>query len=360
MKIGIIGGGQLGMMIAESAKKKGYKTICLDPNPKCSASHVCDEVIVGSFNDVKKLEELGKKADVLTYEFENIVASNLEYIASNFNIPEGILPLYYSQNRLREKDNAIKHGLNPVPYYKVVTKEDLLGGVKKLGLPCVYKTTTLGYDGHGQYLIKSEEDLEKVILASEGILEKYLDFDYECSIIMVRDKLTIKNIPISINIHKKGILDLSIAGEEKEIFKEIKEASYHFMQSSNFYGILCIEYFVKGDKFYFNEMAPRPHNSGHYSIEGTTQSQYDLLVDFLTNKELEDSKLKSPTIMKNILSEDYNKLDLFKNKKDVYIHDYYKGELRPRRKMAHITFTNLTYPKYQNMYQNIFEGETNE
>ena len=171
MTIGIIGGGQLGMMIAEAAKKKHYKTICLDPNPLCSASHVCDEVIVGSFNDLTKLQELGSKSDVLTYEFENIDALGLNYIKENYNIPEGTEPLYISQNRLREKGNAIACGLEPVPYQQVLNKIDLLAALAKIGYPALYKTTTLGYDGHGQYLIKSLADIDQIPFNTEGILE---------------------------------------------------------------------------------------------------------------------------------------------------------------------------------------------
>lgn len=360
MIIGIIGGGQLGMMICQSAKLKGHKTICLDPNPLCSAAKFCDKVIVGPFNDVTKLKELGSLVDVLTYEFENIDASNLTYINEHFNLKAGTLPLYLSQNRLREKANALKCGLRPVPYFKVLTEADLIEGIKQLGLPVIYKTTTLGYDGHGQYFIKDINDISKIKLASEGILEKYLPFDYECSIIMIRDKDKIVSLPISKNIHKNGILDLSIVSKEEDIFKEIKKASYNFMIKSNIYGILCIEYFVKGNEFYFNEMAPRPHNSGHYSIEGCNLSQYDLLVRYLTDEKLEEPVLKYDTIMKNILSEDYDKLVLFENKDNVYIHDYYKRELKPRRKMAHITFTNLSYLDYKNKYKKIFEGEDNE
>lgn len=360
MTIGIIGGGQLGMMIAEAAKKKHYKTICLDPNPLCSASHICDEVIVGSFNDLTKLQELGSKSDVLTYEFENIDALGLNYIKENYNIPEGTEPLYISQNRLREKGNAMACGLEPVPYQQVLNKIDLLAALAKIGYPALYKTTTLGYDGHGQYLIKSLADIDQIPFNTEGILEAYLDFDYECSIIMIRDKEKIVSLPISINKHKHGILDLSIVGEKLPIFTKIEEASYSFMEKAGFYGILCIEYFVKGDKFYFNEMAPRPHNSGHWSIEGSTLSQYDLLVSFLTKEKLEEPHLKGNTIMKNILSEDYAKLPLFKNKHGIYIHDYFKTELKPRRKMAHITFTDLTYTDYLEKYNKIFEGEKHE
>ncbi len=355
MTIGIIGGGQLGMMIAESAKKKGYKTIALDPNPKCSASYVCDEIITGDFNNLDNLKKLGDKSDVLTYEFENIDALGLDFIVKNYNLPEGIKPLYISQNRLREKENAINCGLKPVPFKKVMNQKDLELAIKELGLPLVYKTTTLGYDGHGQYLIKSLKDLANIKYASEGIAEKYLDFDYECSIIMIRDKENIVHLPIGINKHKNGILDLTIVDKELPIFQKIIDSSYNFMIQADFYGILTIEYFVKGNEFYFNEMAPRPHNSGHYSIEGASSSQYDLLVDYLTNKPLVKPSLKYPTIMKNILSEDYDKLSLFKDKENTYIHDYHKLELKPRRKMAHITFTHMTYNTYLEKYNKIFE-----
>lgn len=357
MTIGIIGGGQLGMMIAEAASKQGVSCIALDPNPDCSCKYVCKEIICGEYNDISKLEELGKKCDVITYEFENILASPLEFLVKNYNLPQGIRQLFDSQNRIREKDNARKFGLLTPPYRKVTSKEELISALDEIGYPAIYKTTTLGYDGHGQYKINCLADVNNVVLAAEGILEGYVKFDYEASIIMIRNKEKIVSLPIAINKHKNGILDLSIVGIEKPIFNEIKKASYQFMIEANYYGILTIEYFVKDDKFYFNEMAPRPHNSGHYSIEGATFSQYDLLVNYLVGKKLEEPKLISPTIMKNILGFDY---DVFKNLKpseNVYLHDYHKKEVREKRKMAHITFTNLTLDEYQSKYKNMFKGE---
>lgn len=357
MIIGIIGGGQLGMMIAEAALKYNIESIALDPNPNCSCKMVCKEIICGEYNDIDKLKELGEKCDVITYEFENILASPLEFLVNNYNLPQGIRQLFDSQNRIREKDNAKKHGLKTPPYKKITNRQELDLAIKEIGYPAIYKTTTLGYDGHGQYLIKEARDLEKVSLAEEGILEGFINYDYEVSIIMVRDKEKIVSLPITINKHKNGILDLSIAEAEKPIFKKIKEASYQFMQEADYYGILTIEYFVKGEEFYFNEMAPRPHNSGHYSIEGTTNSQYDLLVRYLIGLELKEPKLISPTIMKNILGFDYEVFKNFKPTNNIYLHDYHKLEVREKRKMAHITFTNLTLSEYQEKYQYMFKGE---
>ncbi len=356
MKIGIIGGGQLGMMIAEAAKKLNVKTIALDPNPNCSCKYICDEVIVGDYNDVNKLEELGKKSDVITYEFENIEAKPLEFLVKNYNLKQGIKQLYISQNRLREKEAARSCGLKTAPFYKISSYEDLKEAYNKLNGKAIYKTTTLGYDGHGQYVINNLEDLEKVKLGEEGILEGFVDFDYETSIIMVRDKFKTVSLEPTINYHKDGILDISYACKKNDlVFTKLKQASYKFMEELDIYGILTIEYFVKGDDFYFNEMAPRPHNSGHFSIEGSSLSQYDLLVNYLLDLPLEEPILLKNSVMKNILGVDYASLNDFKDLNNVYIHDYHKKEVKSLRKMAHITFTDINYDDFINTYNKKFK-----
>lgn len=354
--VGILGGGQLGMMLAEAIKKLGGRSICLDPNPKCPCSYVCDEVIVSEYDDLDGINKLASKSDVLTYEFENIPADKLNYIADKFNILQGVKPLFDSQNRIREKENAKVHGLNTPKFYRITSLSDLNKGIEELGYPCVYKTTTLGYDGHGQVVLKSSEDIKKVepFLNGEGILEEFIKFDYETSIIMIRDKEKTVYLPMGINYHKNGILDLCVIDKKKDIFDKIVQDSIHFMKSCNYYGILTIEFFVKGDNYYFNEMAPRPHNSGHYSIEGTTCSQYELLARFLLGEPLRESKLKGPTIMKNILGFDYDNLNKVVINDDIFVHDYHKKDVKEKRKMAHITFTNMSIEEYNNKYKKLF------
>ena len=354
--IGIIGGGQLGMMLAEAIHSLGAKVIALDPNPKCSASFVADEIIVSKYDDIEGLIELGKKSDVITYEFENVPADALKHLRDNFNIKQGIEPLFDSQNRIREKENAKLHGLNPPKFKRILNMDDLKEGLKEIGYPAVYKTTTLGYDGHGQVVIKTENDIEKVkpYLEGEGILEEFIKYDFETSVIAIRSKNQIITFPMGINKHKKGILDLCIVDKQLDIFEKIKESAKNFMVSANYYGILAIEFFVKGDKFYFNEMAPRPHNSGHYTIEGCNTSQYLELARFLLDEELVEPKLLHPTIMKNILGFDYENMKKLVKNDDVHIHDYYKSEVREFRKMAHVTFTNLTIDEYNLKYKNLF------
>lgn len=360
--IGIIGGGQLGMMLAEEIHNLGAKAICLDPNPKCPASFVCDDIVVSKYDDIDGLKKLGDMTDCLTYEFENVPAKQLNYIVSNYNIPQGVKPLFDSQNRIREKENAKALGLSTPKFKAINNLNDLEEGIKEIGIPCVYKTTTLGYDGHGQVLIKTLDDISKVMpyLNGEGILEEFIKYDYETSIIMVRSKDKIISFPMTKNYHKNGILDLVVADGEEPIFEKIKNDSYRFMERAGYLGILTIEFFVKGDKYYFNEMAPRPHNSGHYTIEGCTTNQYRELARFLLDIELEMPKLKCKTIMKNILGFDYDNMKKVKIENDVHIHDYHKEDVREKRKMAHITFTNMDIETYDNKYKGLFLGGKDE
>lgn len=353
-RVGIIGGGQLGMMLAEALKKYNAYVIALDPNPECSCSYVCDEMIVGAYNDLEALKKLGAAVDVITYEFENVPAEQLTYLAEHYSLLQGVKPLFDSQNRIREKKNALAHGLPVAEFYEINSFVDLNQALLKLGYPAIYKTTSLGYDGHGQVMLYSDEDVELVrpYLKGQGILEKFIEFDHETSIIMVRDQNKCIHYPLSYNIHKNGILDLSIAGlVEDKIAAKIREVSQGFMESCQYYGILTIEYFVKGEEIFFNEMAPRPHNSGHYTIEGCNSSQYDGLARFLLGLDLIEPSLLSPTVMKNILGKDIEHEALCLA---GHHHLYHKKEIKPNRKMGHITFTNTTYEEYVAAYKKYF------
>lgn len=285
--------GQLGLMIAEEAHRQGALVYALDPAPDAPAFAECDGHIVAAYDDLGALEQLGDMTDVLTYEFENVPGDILRHLEGKYNIPQGIAPLFDSQDRLREKNNAKRHGL-PVPDYVPLPacssdedcaevpceltdgqrREELSEAVKKVGMPCVLKTRRLGYDGHGQAVIREEKDIEKAaeLLHVPCILEAFVPFDYECSVIMVRDGQKTIHFPIGRNIHKGGILDLCIVPAGTELEPEIVDACEKFMEGCDYRGILAIELFIKGNDFVFNEMAPRPHNSGHYTIEGCTSS----------------------------------------------------------------------------------------
>ena len=416
-KIGIIGGGQLGLMIAEEAHRQGALVYALDPAPDAPAFAECDGHIVAAYDDLGALEQLGDMTDVLTYEFENVPGDILRHLEGKYNIPQGIAPLFDSQDRLREKNNAKRHGL-PVPDYVPLPacssdedcaevpceltdgqrREELSEAVKKVGMPCVLKTRRLGYDGHGQAVIREEKDIEKAaeLLHVPCILEAFVPFDYECSVIMVRDGQKAIHFPIGRNIHKGGILDLCIvpagtlyvAGnqsnpEQTPLCGRIVDACEKFMEGCDYKGILAIELFIKGNDFVFNEMAPRPHNSGHYTIEGCTSSQYTELCHFLLGKTLEQPELVAPTVMKNILGQDLEATrkiidtahaEHWQNPaavpvsntakggksycgeagKGVFVHIYGKTESRPKRKMAHITYVPMTQELFEKNWESKF------
>lgn len=382
-KIGIIGGGQLGLMIAEEAHRQGALVYALDPAPDAPAFAECDGHIVAAYDDLGALEQLGDMTDVLTYEFENVPGDILRHLEGKYNIPQGIAPLFDSQDRLREKNNAKRHGL-PVPDYVPLPacssdedcaevpceltdgrrREELSEAVKKVGMPCVLKTRRLGYDGHGQAVIREEKDIEKAaeLLHVPCILEAFVPFDYECSVIMVRDGQKNIHFPIGRNIHKGGILDLCIVPaetlyvtgnqsnpEQTPLCGRIVDACEKFMEGCDYKGILAIELFIKGNDFVFNEMAPRPHNSGHYTIEGCTSSQYTELCHFLLGKTLEQPELVAPTVMKNILGQDLEAAERIaaENLPGVYVHLYGKTESRPKRKMGHITFVGMDAARFE-------------
>ncbi len=361
-KIGIIGGGQLGLMIAEQAKILGAYTIALDPATDAPAFAVCDEHIVAQYNDESALVELCERCDVVTYEFENIPAEVLVPLCERYNIKQGYRPLLDSQDRLREKSNAREHGFQTPPFEAVDSVESLHAAVEKIGLPAVLKTRTLGYDGHGQAVIRTEADFAKAeaLTAVPCILEGFVDFDFEVSVVSVRSAQEMTIFPVGRNIHRDGILDLCVVPAElsTELQTKIEMQCKRFMSECGYEGILAIELFVKGEDILFNEMAPRPHNSGHYTIEGTSTNQYMELCRFLLGMPLQDAKLSAQSvIMKNILGEDMAEAEKIacEGHEGVHVHLYGKSVCKPKRKMGHITFVGLTLEEYDTTWRGRFK-----
>ncbi len=348
------------MMIAQEAKALGAYTIAYDPSSSSPAFAVTDEHMVAPFDDANSLELLCQRCDVVTYEFENIPAEVLVPLCEKYNIKQGCNQLLDSQDRLREKNQAKAHGLLTPNFVAVTDNHSLIEAVEHIGMPCVLKTRTLGYDGHGQVVIRTDEDLVKAyrLLGVPCILEAFVDFDFEISTIVVRGDENSVVFPMGRNVHRDGILDLSIVPAEisEELEEKIVEQSKRFMEECDYRGILTIEYFVKGEEVIFNEMAPRPHNSGHYTIEGCTTSQFRELVHYLLDMPLEEPKLVAPTIMKNILGEDLPSAELIAKDapEGCHVHIYGKEESRPKRKMGHITFVGMDESAYRQEWQSKF------
>ena len=299
------------------------------------------------------LEELCRRSDAVTYEFENVPGDILIPLCGKYNIPQGYKPLYDSQDRLREKSNARDHGLRTPGFEAVDDEASLREAVRRLGLPAVLKTRTLGYDGHGQRVLKTEADIAGALplLAVPCILEEFVPFDSEASIVMVADGERVVSFPVGRNVHRDGILDLCIVPAEVDsgVLARMKAQSERFMRDCGYRGILAIEYFIKGGEIYFNEMAPRPHNSGHYTIEGATTNQFRELVRYLVGEPLQEPQPVAPTVMKNILGQDLEAAERIaaENLPGVYVHLYGKTESRPKRKMGHITFVGMDAARFE-------------
>lgn len=343
--IGIIGGGQLGQMLTFAAKQAGMRVVILDPDPDCSAAQAADSSIVAEYSDKKAIEELARRSDVLTYEFENVDLEALEDVSDKVLIPQGTELLRITKDRLREKTFLKDHGLQVAPFAAVSCKEDLVSAIEEIGYPSVLKTCEGGYDGKSQLVLHTREDLknaDELLEQGRCILEGWVEFSMECSVMVARNMDgAISVFPVSENIHRNQILHESIvpARMSGELQSNAKKMAEKIADSLNLCGILGVEMFVGSDgRLYVNELAPRPHNSGHYSIEACNFSQFAVHNRAICNWPMPKIDLLSPVVMVNILGQHVDGCrKLVLKKPQWHFHDYGKGEIRIDRKMGHVT-----------------------
>ena len=343
--IGIIGGGQLGQMLTFAAKQAGMRVVILDPNPDCSAAQAADSSIVAEYSDKKAIEELARRSDVLTYEFENVDLEALEDVSDKVLIPQGTELLRITKDRLREKTFLKEHGLQVAPFAAVSCKEDLVSAIEEIGYPSVLKTCEGGYDGKSQLVLHTREDLknaDELLEQGRCIPEGWVEFSMECSVMVARNMDgAISVFPVSENIHRNQILHESIvpARMSEELQSNAKKMAEKIADSLNLCGILGVEMFVGADgRLYVNELAPRPHNSGHYSIEACNFSQFAVHNRAICNWPMPKIDLLSPVVMVNILGQHVDGCrKLVLKKPQWHFHDYGKGEIRIDRKMGHVT-----------------------
>ena len=342
--IAILGGGQLGKMLCESAKVQGYKTMVLEPSPSACAKYVTDKHLIKAYDDKDALIEIAKESDVVTYEFENVTAESINILEANGGyVPQGIRPLYISQHRFREKSSINNLGIKTAKFVEVLDEKTLDEAIEKIGYPAILKTSMGGYDGKGQWVIRTKKDLEnakKDLEKREYILEQMVDFQCELSCIAVKSTDgTIGVFPVVENIHKKGILHITIAPARvsEEIQEKVKDITKKIIDGLNFVGPLAIEYFYgKDGEIYVNEMAPRPHNSAHYTLDGCDKSQFDLHIEGICGKKLTDPKLLHKSVMLNILGQDVERIEKANLRENEFLHMYNKGEAKIDRKMGHL------------------------
>lgn len=345
--IGIIGGGQLGQMLTFAAKQAGFKVVILDPTPACPAAQAADEQIVAPYDDRDAIERLATQADVLTYEFENVDLAALEAVSDRVSIPQGTELLRITKDRIREKTFLRDSGLRTAAFAPVNSADELRQAVATIGLPAILKTCEGGYDGKGQVTLRTVADLDspvvrEILATGQCILEQMVAFTCECSVMVGRSvsgEVTV--FPVSENIHRNHILHESIVPARiiPALRDEATQVAQKIAAKLNLCGILGVEMFMgKDGHVYVNELAPRPHNSGHYSIEACDFSQFTVHNRAICDWPMPEVHLLQPVVMVNVLGQHVEGVRrLIATKPQWHFHDYGKAEVRRDRKMGHVT-----------------------
>ena len=341
MRLGILGGGQLGRMIALAAYPLGIRTTVLDPSPDPCAAQVCPH-IRDEFDDLQALYHLVEVSDVITYEFENVSVESARWLAERVPVFPSPRALEVSQDRLVEKDFFQSLGIPMPPFAAIDSRTEFDKAIAEIGLPAVLKTRRFGYDGKGQYVIRTSSDVEPAWQKLGGrplILEGYVPFDRELSLLAVRGRDgTIATYPLVENEHRDGILHRSIApaGDTGEKLSErAAEYASRILGELDYVGVLAIEWFQDGPRLLVNEMAPRVHNSGHWTIEGATTSQFENHVRAVCGLPLGRCDCQGFSAMFNFIGSVPVVADVLKHP-EAHLHDYGKTP-RPGRKVGHVT-----------------------
>ncbi len=351
--IGIFGGGQLGQMICNAAHKLGFKTVIFSDIANCPASLVCNQIIVADYLDKKALQEFADQIDIATFEFENIPTQAVDFVAQIKPAKEFIFPnsnvLRITQNRLKEKDFINQIGVRTTEYKAILSLQDLKIALEKFNYKAVLKTATMGYDGKGQKVLNRESDLEKIwqeFSKQELILEKFAEFEQEISVIVARNiSGEIACYQPLTNIHKNSILDQSIypAKVDKKTADNAVAIAIKIVEKLDLIGLLAVEFFVLKDgqennNLLVNELAPRPHNSGHFSMDASNTSQFEQLVRAISGMPLGNVDFHSQGYMQNLIGGDVLEVEKYSENIQVKIHLYGKDKIAEGRKMGHINF----------------------
>ncbi len=341
--LGVLGGGQLGRMFCVAARNMGYRTVVLDPDVNSPAGQIADVHIQADYTDQQALSEMAEQCDAITTEFENVPAECLAFLSSRCPVHPSADAVAIALHRIREKDYATRAGLSPAPYARIAASGDIPSAIAITGLPAILKTTTLGYDGKGQVVVDSEEALKQAFQSLGGVecvLEKKLDLSIEISVLLARNESGQQvSYPPAENEHRNGILHMSVvpARVDDSIAKLACEQASQLAEQLDYVGVLAVEFFITCDgQLVFNEMAPRPHNSGHYTMDAAVTSQYEQQVRMMCGLTPGDSRLVSPVAMVNLLG-DLWPIDWAHcfREPGLKLHLYGKLEARPGRKMGH-------------------------
>ena len=348
-KIGIIGGGQLGRMMGIAARSMGYGIEVLEPAIDSPLGQIADYKYTSAYDDEFALTGLLENTSVVTYEFENVPHAAVERLGAKGYLPQGAAPLVITSHRLREK-NAIKEaGFRVAPFAAVSSKTDLVAAVKTIGYPCILKTVSGGYDGKGQWVLRTAADLEEVktiLNYNEFVLEGFVNFIKEVSVIVTRSTQgEVAAFPVTENEHVNQILHVSItpARISDELRAEAENIATRLIEKLDFVGTLAIEMFVTDDGLIINELAPRPHNSGHWTLDGCNVSQFEQHIRAICGLPLVKPEARGHAVMINLLGQHVGYALASWQKpefSDGKLHMYGKVELKRDRKVGHINFVH--------------------
>ena len=356
--IGVLGGGQLGRMLVHAAQRMGYATVVLEPVADSPAGQASHDQIVAAYNDPAGWKALAERCDGITTEFENVPAAALDWLAQHKPTSPPSHAVAVAQNRLHEKQHFGRCDVPCAPYRSIASSDDLQS-VPADFFPAILKTATMGYDGKGQAVVNNAQELQAAWQGMQQVacvLEKKLQLALECSVIVARNAQgDLVHFAPQRNVHHGGILATTYAFEgavPASLANDLVAATYRIAQGLNYVGVLCVEFFILQDgSWVVNEMAPRPHNSGHYTIDACEHGQFDLQVRTTMHLPLPQPRQHSAAIMLNLLGDAWfdshgtmriPAWESVQHLSGVHLHLYGKQDVKRGRKMGHLTITAAT------------------
>jgi 5-(carboxyamino)imidazole ribonucleotide synthase len=344
--LGVLGGGQLGRMFTVAARKMGYRVIVMDPDPRSPAADFASEHLQREYTDSDALDYLGSHCAAVTTEFENVPVAALRVLETQCVVRPGAAAVEKTQDRIREKTFIRDCGLATAPFYPVTEAADLDAALERIQLPALLKTATLGYDGKGQRTV-SEPAQAHAAWAEMGkvpcVLEERVDLRMELSVLLARSSQSqIESYPVAENVHVHGILDTSIvpARVDADVAERVDRMARTLADRLDYCGVMAVEFFLTADsQLLINEIAPRPHNSGHYTLDACVTDQFEQQVRVLCGLPPGDASLLSPAVMVNLLGDLWQDgvpaWDKCLQHSNVKLHLYGKRQARAGRKMGH-------------------------
>ncbi|HJL41164.1 MAG TPA: 5-(carboxyamino)imidazole ribonucleotide synthase [Myxococcales bacterium LLY-WYZ-16_1] len=347
--IGILGSGQLGRMLAYEARRLGYGVRVYSPERNTPTGAVSDVETVGDWDDRERVEAFASGCDVITYEFENVPTETADLCAKHCPVHPGPHVLQVAQDRLREKQAAARLGCSVADFRSVESSADLEAAIRDLGAG-VLKTARSGYDGKGQQSVEPSDDPSRVWQRTGGVrcvYERRVPFDAEVSVVVARSALgRTVTYPVIRNVHRNRVLDVSVcpAGLGPKVEEAARRTAVGMAEGLDVVGVVCVEMFVVGEEVLMNEVAPRPHNSGHWSLDAADVSQFEMQLRAVCGLPLVEPQLRAPCAMANLLGEIWlesgpngPRWDAVLSRPRTRLHLYGKTDPRPLRKMGHVT-----------------------